>query len=102
VLFLCDLDIALAKISPAGMVDSQHDFSWWNVAKGEICIVCHTPHNARTDVVDGGRLWNHRVSQATYQLYSSSSLDSAVGSLTEFQNYAWAVMTAPVGLTGFR
>ncbi|HED10904.1 MAG TPA: cytochrome C [Caldithrix abyssi] len=58
---------------------SAHDFSNenWNNS-GEICIVCHTPHNADVTVTDAP-LWNHEVTTATFTLYSSATLDAAVG-----------------------
>ncbi|MFH1851497.1 MAG: cytochrome c3 family protein [Candidatus Neomarinimicrobiota bacterium] len=58
---------------------SAHDFSAssWN-SSGEICIVCHTPHNANTNVT-GAPLWNHQVTSSTYTLYSSFSVDASMG-----------------------
>jgi predicted CXXCH cytochrome family protein len=59
---------------------SSHDFSTktWNTS-GEICIVCHTPHNANTSVSDAP-LWNHTLSAtATYTMYTSSTLNSTAG-----------------------
>lgn len=58
---------------------SAHDFSnenWNNT--GEICIVCHTPHNADISVV-GAPLWNHQVTTTTFTLYASATLDATVG-----------------------
>jgi predicted CXXCH cytochrome family protein len=54
------------------IVGSAHDFSGdtWNTT-GEICIVCHTPHNALSGVQP---LWNHDLSTATYTPYSSNTL----------------------------
>ena len=37
---------------------------------GEICIVCHTPHNADVSVA-GAPLWNHEVTGTIFTLYSS-------------------------------
>ncbi len=53
---------------------SGHDFSGasWN-STGEICVVCHTPHNSNTSV-QGAPLWNHRVTTATFTLYSSPTM----------------------------
>jgi len=48
---------------------SEHDFSGKSWSGGEICIVCHTPHNADTSVA-GAPLWNHEVTVATFTLYS--------------------------------
>jgi len=62
-----------------GITGSAHDFSseTWNPS-GEICRVCHTPHNADTSVT-GAPLWNHKVTAATFTLYSSSTLNATVG-----------------------
>jgi predicted CXXCH cytochrome family protein len=59
------------------IVGSAHDFhlQTWNTTN-EICIVCHTPHNADGTVTDAP-LWNHEVTAATYTLYSSSTFDGA-------------------------
>lgn len=49
---------------------SAHDFSTdtWN-ASGEICKVCHTPHNAVTGLT--APLWNHQVTTQTFTLYTN-------------------------------
>ncbi|RMI02871.1 MAG: cytochrome C [Calditrichaeota bacterium] len=61
------------------IVGSGHDFSGepWNTT-GEICVVCHTPHEGDVSVTDAP-LWNHEVTTATFTLYSSSTLDATVG-----------------------
>ncbi|WP_457615461.1 cytochrome c3 family protein [Lutibacter sp.] len=50
---------------------SAHDFSNknWNPG-GEICEVCHTPHNAVTGLT--APLWNHEVTTSTFTLYTNS------------------------------
>ena len=75
----------LIKLSLVGMVflmsspvmalitGSAHDFSngtnnTWNTT-GEICVVCHTPHNAPGAA--SGPLWNAGVTTQSYTLYSS-------------------------------
>jgi len=61
----------------AGVIDgSSHDFSFSGFSGGEICIVCHTPHNADTTVADAP-LWNHNVTQQVYTLYNSPTFDGA-------------------------
>lgn len=59
-----------------GIVGSKHDFSnnGWNPS-GEICIVCHTPHNADASMT-GAPLWNHDVTVATFTLYASPTMDA--------------------------
>lgn len=61
------------------IVGSAHDFSTasWNTS-GEICIVCHTPHNADVSVTNAP-LWNHESTTATFTPYSSASMDATVG-----------------------
>ncbi len=57
---------------------SAHDFSsdTWNNT-GELCVVCHTPHNATTGLT--APLWNHEVTTTTFTLYTSVSLDATTG-----------------------
>ncbi|MBI2095764.1 MAG: cytochrome c3 family protein [Candidatus Omnitrophica bacterium] len=58
----------------ASIKESMHDFSGrgWNAGKGgEICKVCHTPHNTTSNVAP---LWNHTLTQANFTVYSSPSL----------------------------
>jgi predicted CXXCH cytochrome family protein len=45
-------------------------------AKGEICVFCHTPHGARTDIV--APLWNKPATGATYTTYDSTTMDGEV------------------------
>ncbi len=61
------------------IVGSEHDFSGknWNNT-GEICVVCHTPHNANT-TVSNTPLWNHEVTSATFTPYSSATLNASTG-----------------------
>lgn len=40
----------------------------------QICIFCHTPHKAQN--IPGTPLWNRNLSEATYTMYQSSSMDS--------------------------
>ncbi len=73
VIFLtCVVQVGIAQ----SIVGSAHDFSseTWNTS-GEICIVCHTPHNADNTVTDAP-LWNHQTTTATFTLYTSATLDA--------------------------
>lgn len=57
---------------------SHHDFSLVGWSGGEICVPCHTPHNADT-TVSMSPLWNHEVTAAVYTLYTSHSFDAIAG-----------------------
>ena len=58
----------------AGIQGSVHDFSGQPFAGGQICVVCHAPHNVATPVIPP--LWNHELSTVTYNVYSSPTLDA--------------------------
>jgi predicted CXXCH cytochrome family protein len=68
-----------ASSSAQSIAGSAHDFSGagWN-STGEICVVCHTPHNADTTVSDAP-LWNHETTTAAYTLYTSATFDATSG-----------------------
>jgi predicted CXXCH cytochrome family protein len=52
-----------------------HDFSALGWSGNEICVVCHTPHDADVAAIElAGPLWNHEVTTATFTLYSSPTL----------------------------
>ncbi len=76
-LALC-LMTASATVVYAGIAGSKHDFSGRGWGSNEICIFCHTPHNAKKDVPDSP-LWNHQMTTATYTLYSSPTLQKYPG-----------------------
>jgi predicted CXXCH cytochrome family protein len=73
VLLICCFSIVCAIAVRAAVRGSGHDFSAQGYGSTEICIFCHTPHNAKQDVPDSP-LWNHRVTTATYTLYSSPTI----------------------------
>lgn len=63
------------------IVGSAHDFSTqtWNTSVGQqICIVCHTPHNANTGVLDAP-LWNHATTTSSFNVYTSSTMNATTG-----------------------
>ena len=70
------LGLALSGQALAGTItNSAHDFSAQGFSGGEICVVCHTPHNSDTSVL-AAPLWNHEVTTTTFNMYSSGSLDA--------------------------
>jgi predicted CXXCH cytochrome family protein len=62
--------VSLPLVASAVITGSAHDFTTetWNTT-GEICVVCHTPHNGDTTAADAP-LWNHVVSSATFTPYT--------------------------------
>lgn len=71
--------IGLPTLAFAQITGSAHDLSGGALSGGEICNVCHTPHNADATVTDAP-LWDHEVTATTaFTLYSSSTLDATVG-----------------------
>jgi len=70
--------LLVAGLAGAQISGSAHDFrgqTWMTTS--EICLPCHTPHNASTalPVV----LWNHAVTTATYTLYDSPTMNATTG-----------------------
>jgi len=65
-----------SKFSFADILGSPHDFSGFQATGGQICIACHTPHNA---ISNAAPLWNHELSVAMYTPYSSPSMQATVG-----------------------
>lgn len=61
------------------IVGSAHDFSDdnWNTT-GQICLVCHTPHNADVTVTNAP-LWNHETTTAIFTTYTSATMDATTG-----------------------
>ncbi len=74
------LAIALGSVgsidATAEITGSDHDFTT-EVWTDQICIVCHTPHNADTTITDSP-LWNHGVTVSTFTPYDSATLDATV------------------------
>jgi len=66
----------LTRSLEAHIRGSPHDFSALNAGQ-QICIFCHTPHNADLSVA-GAPLWNHEVTTKVYTLYNSPTMDAKV------------------------
>ena len=62
----------------ADIQSSHHDFSGASWSNNEICLPCHTPHDANMEVPDSP-LWNHQITGAAFQLYTSSTLNAFPG-----------------------
>jgi hypothetical protein len=66
--------IGFSSVPYAFISGSVHDFSTQPFTGGQICIVCHAPHNVATPVIPP--LWNHDVTNANYIVYDSPTLDA--------------------------
>ena len=78
----------LAVLAPAdaGVKNSKHDFSssgtggiWGTPDTDQVCIFCHTPHNAQSGAEP---LWNRTNPGHTFKTYGSTTLDASVGQPT--------------------
>ena len=68
----------IAQLGFGQISGTKHDFSAaaWN-ATTEICIVCHTPHNADITVAEAP-LWNHETTAtATFTLYNTGTFNGS-------------------------
>ena len=66
----------LSSISYAQTITGTvHDLTSAPVSASEICAACHTPHNSDTSVTNAP-LWDHDVTVAAFQAYSSLTLDA--------------------------
>ena len=79
-LLLIGLALALpVTMHAATIVGSPHDLRGWDYGSGslsetnQVCIFCHTPHNAQsTQVIP---LWNHlATTNTTFTMYTSSTM----------------------------
>ena len=78
--------IAIAGLFLSGMASAQiagtdHDLRGQPGTGGEVCVVCHTPHNADTSVTNAP-LWDHELTVASFTPYISPTLDATVGQPT--------------------
>lgn len=63
---------------PGDFAGSAHDFTAYAWSNGNPCAVCHDSMYS-TPAVTFPADWDHTLSQATYMLYSSSSMKQTVG-----------------------
>lgn len=75
------LSITTFPVLAGTITGTAHDFSGSGWSGGEICIACHTPHNADATVTDAP-LWNHNLSTQSYALYDSPTLNATTSQPT--------------------
>lgn len=75
---IISLIISVPSLSQlAGIRGSKHDFSGSGWTDGEICIACHVPHGASSNV--DAPLWDRSNSTQTFIPYTSVTMKAAVG-----------------------
>ncbi len=73
---LLTLSLLTTGAANAGtIVGTAHDLSGNGYSGGEICVVCHTPHNADTTVTEAP-LWNHAITTVNFAMYTSPTFDA--------------------------
>ncbi len=67
--------VLVTTAAQAAITGSAHDFSGAGYGTDEICIFCHSVHNAKQEgAVTIAPLWYHKMSTASYTTYTSPSL----------------------------
>ncbi|WP_456377903.1 cytochrome c3 family protein [Lutibacter sp.] len=61
-----------------GLKSSHHDFSGASWSGNNYCKPCHTPHNATLNGANSP-LWNHQLTNAVFETYTSFTLDGITG-----------------------
>jgi hypothetical protein len=64
-----------SPLNAGSIVGTAHDLSSNGYSGGEICVMCHTPHNSDTSVTQAP-LWNHALTSTTFTMYASETLDA--------------------------
>ncbi len=84
-----------------GIADSPHDFSTqaWNTTS-QICKVCHIPHGANTATASAP-LWNRNITAATFNLYSSLTLNATMGQPDGVSKLCLSCHDGTIGLESF-
>src|SRR5208283_5601764 len=78
VLFLLESVVVTGAYAQSRVFETKHNLSITSpgvikaATEGSVCLFCHTPHAPQASV----QLWNHQLSNATYELYSSDYLTS--------------------------
>ena len=90
----------VSAISYAAIGSSDHDFSGSGWSGGEICIVCHTPHEADITVGEAP-LWNHTLTSTVFQLYTSTTLQATVGQPDGVSKLCLSCHDGTIGLDQF-
>ncbi|HVT88467.1 MAG TPA: hypothetical protein VHD56_06410 [Tepidisphaeraceae bacterium] len=95
----------MAGVAQAGISGSKHDFGSLGWSQNQICLPCHTPHNAivkdGNGVEVGGPLWNHTLSTATYTLYLDANGQGVTGQVDTNSKLCLSCHDGTVALDSF-
>ncbi len=75
--------VAILSLLTTGMViagsitGTAHDLVNSGFTGGELCVVCHTPHNSENSIVESP-VWNHAFTISTFSLYSTDNINTAL------------------------
>lgn len=83
----------------ASIVGTKHDMSALTNSAGQVCVACHTPHNAQTSQLVP--LWNHAATSATFTLYSSVTAKSVPGQPTGYSKACLSCHDGTLALDSF-
>jgi len=97
---LAVLPVLTVPIVLADIRSSHHDFSGASWSGGEVCAPCHTPHDADATVT-AAPLWNHEVTTASYQVYSSPTADAALGQVRGVSKLCLSCHDGTIALDSF-
>lgn len=91
--------VLVARSSAASIVGTKHDMSAMTNSSGQVCVACHTPHNAQTAQLVP--LWNHTATAATFTLYSSVTAKSSPGQPTGYSKACLSCHDGTLALDSF-
>jgi predicted CXXCH cytochrome family protein len=96
ILFTATAFLALPPFgADASIEGTPHDLSASGADTGNPCSFCHTPHGA----LSGTPLWNHALSETTYRIYQSSSLEANISQPTGSSKLCLSCHDGTVALT---
>ncbi len=80
ILGLTSLFGAVAQAQTPGLIaGSPHDLSGLTTATDEVCVFCHTPHQAQSQSAIEAPLWNKGIpNAATFTTYDSTTIDGTI------------------------
>lgn len=89
-------DVAATKHNLSKQTDSGEVYQS-GTTTDQICVFCHTPHNASATL---GPLWNMNGSGASYTMYSSGTIDMTMGTAPGASSLACLTCHDGVGTIG--